>query len=353
MLIINSILHFVIDGICAYMMFGVYGANDTSAYLFYNFCAFALQMPFGVAADLICIRLFGADPHKKKVLYQLITIIGIILTVSGMFAGYIVLGIGNALFHVGGGLRTILDDRSNHKKGADLGIFVSPGALGLFAGRLLSSFRGISVYIRSFWIIAAVLLVAAGICLLFREKRHEDIFRKADDKSEPAKNSIPVILLTLICCLTVVIIRSFVAFGVEMPWKNGILAGFTATLAVALGKAAGGILSARIGKFKCVLITLLLAIICFAFSAFEIPGILALFFFNMTMPITLFLLIERMPDLPGFSFGLLTFGLFIGFLPVYGRVQLPFRDNLTGVLAGTVSLILLLIALLPKIKRTR
>ena len=136
MLIINSILHFVIDGICAYMMFGVYGANDTSAYLFYNFCAFALQMPFGALADLVCIRMFGADSQKKKKFYQLITIMGIIFTVTGMFAGYIVLGIGNALFHVGGGLRTILDDRSNHKKGADLGIFVSPGALGLFAGRI-------------------------------------------------------------------------------------------------------------------------------------------------------------------------------------------------------------------------
>lgn len=353
MLIINSILHFIIDGICAYMMFGVYGANDASAYLFYNFCAFALQMPFGALADLTCIKLFGADPQKKKIFYQLITIFGIILTVTGMFTGCIVLGTGNALFHVGGGLRTILDDRDKHKKGAELGIFVSPGALGLFAGRFLSSFRGISVYIRLFWIIAAIILIVTGLYILLREKRHEELFREADRKEEPVKNGISAILLTLICCLAVVIIRSYIAFGVEMPWKNGVLAGLTATFAVALGKAAGGILSARIGQLKCVLITLIPAIICFAFSAFEIPGLFALFFFNMTMPITLFLLIEKMPALPGFSFGLLTFGLFIGFLPVYGKLQLPFGDSLTGVLAGIISLLLLLIALIPEAKRVR
>ena len=343
------------------MMFGVYGANDPSAYLFYNFCAFALQMPFGALADLICLRLFGADSQKKKLLYQLITILGILLTISGMFAGYIVLGIGNAMFHVGGGLRTILDDREKKKKGAQLGIFVSPGAIGLFTGRLLSSFRGISVYIRLFWITAAILLVAAGLYILFREKRHNDLFseeshnnsQKADDASEPVKSGISAILLTLLCCFAVVIIRSYIAFGVEMPWKHGILVGLNATFAVALGKAAGGILSARIGRFKCVLITLIPAIICFAFSVLEIPGMFALFLFNMTMPITLFLLIEKMQDLPGFSFGLLTFGLFIGFLPVYGKVRLPFGDSVTGVLAGILSLILLMIALLPEIKRTK
>ena len=73
----------------------------------------------------------------------------------------------------------------------------------------------------------------------------------------------------------------------------------------------------------------------------------------MTMPITLYLLIKKMPDLPGFSFGLLTFGLFIGFLPVYGQVRIPFGDSLVGVAASVISLILLLTAILPGIKRTK
>ena len=335
------------------MMFGVYGANNTSAYLFYNLCAFALQMPFGALADFICLRFFGSDAQRKKRFYQLITVIGILMTVSGMFAGYIVLGIGNALFHVGGGLRTILDDRDKQKKGSELGIFVSPGALGLFAGKLLSSFTGFSVYIRGFWIIIAFLGVAVGIIILFREEKYQALFSDAPLKEETEKTGIGAVLLTLFCCFTVVIIRSFVAFGVEMPWKNGVIAGLFATLAVALGKAAGGLISAKIGQLKCVLITLLLATGCFAFSSSKIPGMLALFFFNMTMPVTLYLLIKRMPELPGFSFGLLTFGLFIGFLPIYGQISLPFGDGMTGVIASMVSLFLLLAAILPGIKRTK
>ena len=44
-------------------------------------------------------------------------------------------------------------------------------------------------------------------------------------------------------------------------------------------------------------------------------GALALFCFNMSMPITLFALAQAMPGCKGFSFGLLTFALFLGFLP--------------------------------------
>ena len=194
MLVINSILHFIIDGICAYMMFGVYGAIDTSAYLYYNLCAFALQMPFGVLADFICIRFFGGDAQRKKRLYQLITVLGILLTVSGMFTGYIALGTGNALFHVGGGLRTILDDHEKQKKGSELGIFVSPGAVGLFAGKLLSSFKGFSVYIRGFWIVIAIIGVAAGTILLFRDERQRAIFKEVQPKEEPEKSGIPTVI---------------------------------------------------------------------------------------------------------------------------------------------------------------
>ena len=44
-------------------------------------------------------------------------------------------------------------------------------------------------------------------------------------------------------------------------------------------------------------------------------GILAVFLFNMTMPITLWAVAQAMPAARGFTFGLLTFALFLGFLP--------------------------------------
>ena len=46
-------------------------------------------------------------------------------------------------------------------------------------------------------------------------------------------------------------------------------------------------------------------------------GVLAVFLFNMTMPVTLWAAAKVMPGAKGFAFGLLTFGLFLGYLPSY------------------------------------
>ena len=52
-------------------------------------------------------------------------------------------------------------------------------------------------------------------------------------------------------------------------------------------------------------------------SALPLPGTAAVFLFNMTMPITLWAAARVLPGARGFAFGLLTFGLFLGFLPSY------------------------------------
>ena len=71
-------------------------------------------------------------------------------------------------------------------------------------------------------------------------------------------------------------------------------------------------------------------------------GTAAVFLFNMTMPVTLWAMARLFPGAKGFSFGLLTFGLFLGFVPVYlGCPQiLAAGEGLT--LAAIVSLVLLL-----------
>lgn len=45
-------------------------------------------------------------------------------------------------------------------------------------------------------------------------------------------------------------------------------------------------------------------------------AILGMFFFNLTMPITMTALANMMPKVKGFSFGLTTLALLIGYLPV-------------------------------------
>jgi len=84
-----------------------------------------------------------------------------------------------------------------------------------------------------------------------------------------------------------------------------------------LGKTAGGFLADHVGLFRAAASSLVLAAAAFFFSRSPVPGVCALFLFNMTMPITLFALSQRMPGCKGFSFGILTFALFLGFLPTY------------------------------------
>ena len=79
----------------------------------------------------------------------------------------------------------------------------------------------------------------------------------------------------------------------------------------------GGFLSDRLGLFQSAAGSLGLCAVLFCFSGHPIPGVLALLLFNMTMPMTLFALAQVMPGVKGFSFGLLTFALFLGFLPTY------------------------------------
>ena len=58
-LILYSSAHFFIDFTCAYLMFArVSGSSQFALMLFfYNFCAFALQMPLGLVTDLSLIHI--------------------------------------------------------------------------------------------------------------------------------------------------------------------------------------------------------------------------------------------------------------------------------------------------------
>jgi FSR family fosmidomycin resistance protein-like MFS transporter len=87
---------------------------------------------------------------------------------------------------------------------------------------------------------------------------------------------------------------------------------------------------------------LLLASVCYLLSEAAIFGLAAVFLFNVTMPLTLYLLADKFPNQPGFAFGLLTFGLFLGFLPVYFNWALPVSGSVLGCMGSVMSLLLLL-----------
>nr|WP_296456638.1 hypothetical protein [uncultured Acetatifactor sp.] len=398
---IYSGLHLLVDGMCALAMFGslLPGGDRGLSILVYNFCAFALQMPLGVALDALC----GGKKGRETDFPFLFVLAGVLCTVGGAFLHPAVLGIGNALFHVGGGVGTIREDDRRSWRGRGLGVFVAPGALGIYLGTVLG--RGGSWQMWAFGTGVLMALLCAGAICGRKAHRFEVSGRKAHcfgmwgrkvcffevsgrkahrfdvsggeggteripesgvrgrgteadwgaeaqpSKSSPQKTEkqaagntgqgIRNTAIAAVCCILVVILRSYVGMAVAFPWKTGFRAGLLAVLMVVGGKAAGGFASARYGMRMTTAVSLGLAGICYLCSTAMLPGLAALFLFNMTMPITLYWLARSMPRMPGFAFGLLTFALFLGFLPTYFGVAAAVDGPVLGCAGSVLSMLLL------------
>ncbi len=426
-------------------MFGRFITED-NGYLYillYNFCAFALQMPMGVVLDALdADRSEGWD-------YALATAaLGVFCTILGAVTHPVILGIGNALFHIGGGVGVTKADRAERSTvssssasflpagssqdidsaavflpmdtslskgllpeeplpgkwyGQGLGIFVAPGAAGLYLGTLAAK-NG--VWETGFLCVSVLMiLICAALWYMGKLRNKEEAEsvsagagqrealrqkyagkgsaarecagkgsaarecawkgsaareyagkgsaeRKCTGKESAEREYIrkvymrPEVLLVLFC-MAVVILRSHIGLTVGFPWKTGITAGTLTVLAVAGGKMAGGYAAAKWGLRKTAAVSLALAALCYLFSTLMPLGLAATFLFNMTMPLTLYWMLCRMPERPGFAFGFLTFALFLGFLPGYFGLVQTFAGNITGC-AGSILSLLLLTAMMGK-----
>ena len=314
-----AMMHLIVDLLCAWAMFRQFDSGNGIYYLIYNFCAFALQMPLGTFLDLLKER----NPRSPRRWVM----VGCAVTVAGAFVHPAVLGLGNALFHVGGGMEVIGADFARQRKGRDLGIFVAPGAIGLYIGTLLGHGNaGIPVLM-----VGAGILAVLGILLHGKTLPAMPVIQDEEEPRAP--------WLAALCCFAVVILRSCVGLSVSFSWKASL--GWLAVLAVAAGKVSGGFLSARFGLGRTVILSLMLAAGCFLLGEIPAFGLLALLLFNMSMPVTLYLLAKKMPRMPGFAFGLLTFGLFLGFLPVYSGMSLPVSGGVLGAVGSVLSVVIL------------
>lgn len=315
---IYALAHFAVDLGCAYAVFSGSQAGYLG-YLFYNFFAFAMQMPLGLLADRF-------SKNRWFALSGVLLVLLVCCAPAFGLAGICILGLGNALFHIGGGLDVL--NASGHRA-APLGIFVSPGAFGLFIGTLWGNqaFSNLPVLLLLF-LCAALILFLPG--------------RKPLPKNAPLAFPGRTLAPWAALLFLVVALRSYGGMAASFPWKTGIWS-WLSVAAVVLGKTCGGFLADRLGAKPAAFGSLILAATLFCLGDLALCGVLSLFLFNMTMPITLFALAEAMPGCKGFSFGLLTFALFLGFLPVY--LGAPTIGGFAMMAVSLVSLALLLPAL--------
>lgn len=231
MLAIFTVLHPLVDALSVSVLW--LGTREWEAFLAYNFCAFALQLPLGIVLDAWPRAVKGAFAAGMAM-----------VAVSGILAlcGHSEMPVicfcclGNALFHLTAGKLVL--DRANGR-GGPIGLFISTGAVGLLAGKTLATDHG-AILLP----LLSMLILAGGIVAL-----RQVPFAAA------RRCELRGVTMYGWCMagglLAFVAWRSWVsltagAAGGTMPI---LLAGVAATWA---GKAVGGYLGERLGDWRVV-----------------------------------------------------------------------------------------------------
>lgn len=324
MIVPYSLAHFLVDFACANFMYH-YGFSSGSWYILvvlYNFCAFALQMPLGLLVDKWNRNSLCAAIGCMLVAFAYLCRPFILLAT-------LIIGIGNALFHVGGGTDVL---NSSTEKASLLGIFVSPGAFGIYYGTILGK-KGTGeaiVFLAALFVMAMLILMLDYLPTRTLKSNNVPI------TFESARN--PKAIVAVACFFIVVLLRSYM--GMRKFFWGGEW-GTCLICAVVFGKMAGGILGDIFNLKQAAFVSLLIATVLFASCNEPILGVLAIFFFNMTMPITLWAVAKVLKGCRGFSFGLLTLALFLGVLPSYFANSITYHTQMGSAVLTFVSLVVL------------
>ena len=291
LLLLNSLAHLLVDGLCAAVIFGPVQASGALGVLVpvYNTLAFSTQCVVGLAADRLRKHSWSAA------ISMLLAVLGFALPLPPAVR-ILCVGAGNSVFHVSAGVMTL--ERSGGRAGK-LGVFVAPGAVGLTLGTLWPGLGPVF----------AVLLTLCAAAVVPLEKTAPA--HRLPDRARSGDVSLTVPLLLALA----VGVRAIGGSAVSFPWKTGALMSLALTGCVFAGKTAGGFLCDRWGPKRTALTSVLAAAGLVAFcSARAVPAMAGQFLLNLSMPVTLCLLYRALPDLPGFAFGLAASALWPGTL---------------------------------------
>ena len=349
-----SVSHFFIDFLCAWLITHQLIENGPWFFLLflYNFLAFAAQLPLGILLDALSTRRMtdraGAVGSLLYENYRLITAgTGCLFCGAALLPGIghlplvLLCGAGNAMFHVGTG--SDLLERSEGKAWPS-GLFVSTGAAGIFAGALVPLSDGGRAAAGCILILLCALLLR--VCRRSPDTdKHWNFTEQAAALPRDKRTQITDFFLPAVCLVLVVLLRSFEGLLFSFDWNDGLGTGVLLTCMIFFGKCLGGFAADRIGSLRASVCSLGAAAVLLAFSGFPAAGLSGVLFFNMTMPVTLYELYRRLPWNPGAAFGLLTFALYLGFLPVYTGMAEGLRHPLYYSVFALISLFLLAYAL--------
>lgn len=315
-LFVYGTTHAIIDAICAAVIFSILknkiiGTQEFfSLVIIYNILAFGLQASFGLIVD------YFKSPRAAALVGCVFTGVSAFIFLYFPITAIIFAGLGNALFHIGGGSISL---NLTPKKATAPGIYVAPGALGLLVGILLGK--------SGQFIIWPFILILVLMCFLILIIKKPEINYKRENNIKNRLNYFKVIFLLIFLSIAV---RSLVGFIVVFPWKSDINLLITLTIAIVLGKGLGGIMADKFGWIRIAVGALFLSIPFITFgSSNPYLAITGMFLFNMTMPVTLVALSNILPGRPAFAFGLTCLALILGAFPVFTGLKPIFNNSAT------------------------
>ena len=327
-----ALCHFVVDFACVSSMLcavsrvlGDSGQGSMEvvalSILLYDIVAFTLQLPIGIALDQL-------DKNSYAALLSYASVgAGVVLSLVPIalleWPAILLLAIGNALFHSAGGLSVL---NISQKHAGPSGIFIATGAIGVFLGTQSAQMGRLQIAFS----LLVLLFLCALITLVVQKvnKKYWNVHNVSFDISELSFNT----LLAIALLNLVVALRSYVGMVTAFPWKSEMLLLVLSILGVFAGKALGGVVADRIG-FRTTAIFSLIAAATLFVPSWEMPpmGLLAVFFFNFTMSITLASLANILPNAKGTAFGLASFSLAVGALPALAGFRIEHPAMLSGI----------------------
>ncbi len=311
-----GVIHALVDAVTVTTTYAVLSRHHVSKeagifiVLMYDLIAFATQPFFGWLTDLL-----GRPRHVAGA--------GILLCLSGAlllpvdpYLSAVVAGIGNALFHLGGG---VVSMSVRPGEAAGPGIFVGPGTLGLAFGIFNGRFANA---------VPPWLLICLGTCLvipLFLP--HPETVSKKNFPFRPDSKALSLGVGTAAAALLLIsiLLRSLVGHssGHACQKTTAILFGLAA--GGCFGKMCGGLLSDALGWMKVSVLALVIGGPLIALGGGN-PILIGIGsgLFQMTMPVSLVALSSLMPGRPAFAFGLNCLFFIGGALPVFFGVLKPY-----------------------------
>jgi len=300
-LAVFSLTHLVVDFACFFVLFGVFyvGVEElpliSAGFLLYNAVAFALQVPIGFLADKVRFS------HGFFAVVGLVVVLLGVLIPASPWLRLAFCALGNACFHIGGGIDSLVFARGRFARS---GIFISFGALGVALGTL----SGKGELLTPAWvavILAICTLLVLRFCLL-KKQPYEAPF-----SFPPAR--IKASELVVYLCLIAIVVRAVVGAYTPVPWKSTVFLTLLPAIVVFAGKFSGGMLADRFGARRVASMSLLISAPLLAFANDQIIlCCIGLFLFNITTAVTLCVLVDKLPQNPGLGFGLTTLALFVG-----------------------------------------